>query len=81
FGTQTLKGFGIHEMAQAIVAAGAILYYLEETEHKELAHISSITRLEEERYMWLDRFSVRNLELLSPNQPDGIPLIDVLNHV
>ena len=68
-------------MAQAIVAAGAILYYLEETEHKELAHISSITRLEEERYMWLDRFSVRNLELLSPNQPDGIPLIDVLNHV
>ena len=81
FGTQTLKGFGIHEMSQAIVAAGAILYYLEETEHKELSHISSITRLEQERYMWLDRFSVRNLELLSPNQPDGIPLIDVLNHV
>ena len=81
FGTKTLKGFGIHEMSQAIVAAGAILYYLDETEHKELAHISSITRLEQERYMWLDRFSVRNLELLSPNQPDGIPLIDVLNHV
>ncbi len=81
FGTQTLKGFGIHEMSQAIVAAGAILYYLEETEHKELSHISTITRLEQERYMWLDRFSVRNLELLSPNQPDGIPLIDVLNHV
>ena len=81
FNTTTLKGFGIEENREAIVAAGAILHYLDETEHKEVSHISSISRIEEERYMWLDRFTVRNLELLHPNQSDGVPLIDVLDQV
>jgi DNA mismatch repair protein MutS len=81
FATTSLKGFGIEDLPQAIIAAGAILYYLEETEHKELSHIAQITRLEEERFMWLDRFSVRNLELLSTGQPDGVPLIDILDKV
>lgn len=81
FNTSSLKGFGIEEDHDAIAAAGAIMHYLDETEHKEVSHISSISRIEEERFMWLDRFTVRNLELLQANQPDGVPLIEVLDHV
>ncbi len=81
FKTKNLKGFGIEEMEAAITAAGAILHYLDETQHKELSHISVIARLEEERYMWLDRFTIRNLELVSSSQLDGVPLIDVINNV
>ncbi len=81
FKTKNLKGFGVEEMEGAIVAAGAIIHYLNETEHKELDHIVAVSRLEEERYMWLDRFTVRNLELVSSYQMDGVPLIDILNEV
>ncbi len=81
FRTQNLKGFGIEENKAAIIAAGAILYYLDDTEHKEVNHISSISRLEEEKYMWLDKFTVRNLELIRPQQSDGVSLLDVLDHV
>ncbi len=81
FGTKNLKGYGIEDLGEAIIAAGAVLHYLDETQHKDLGHISSIARLEEERYMWLDRFTVRNLELISSAQVDGVPLIDVLNDV
>ena len=81
FQTQNLKGFGIEEMDQAIIAAGAVLYYLESTEHKELGHIKSISRLEEEKFMWLDRFTIRNLELVQSNQSDGNALIDILDEV
>ena len=81
FKTNSLKGFGIEALNQAIVAAGAILHYLEATEHKEVGHITSISRLEEERYMWLDKFTVRNLELVGSNQPDGTALIDILDQV
>lgn len=81
FKTNSLKGFGIEEQPQAIVAAGAILHYLEATEHKEVGHITAISRLEEERYMWLDKFTVRNLELVGSNQPDGTALIDILDEV
>jgi len=79
FHTSTLKGFGIEDMPEAIVAAGAILYYLKETEHKEVSHIRSIARIEEDRYVWLDRFTIRNLELISPSQEGGIPLIKIMD--
>jgi DNA mismatch repair protein MutS len=79
FNTATLKGFGIDGVPMGIIAAGVILHYLRETEHKEIGHISRITRLEEERYVWLDRFTVRNLELVYPQQEGGIPLIQILD--
>ncbi|QCK13697.1 DNA mismatch repair protein MutS [Mangrovivirga cuniculi] len=79
FKTNSLKGFGVEEMEHGIVAAGSILQYLEDTEHKDLAHISAISRIEEEKYVWLDRFTIRNLELIAPQQPGGVPLIDILD--
>lgn len=79
FNTTNLKGFGIEEMPEAICAAGSVLYYLEETEHREVGHISSISRIEADKYVWLDKFTIRNLELLFTQQPDGTPLIDILD--
>lgn len=79
FKTQSLKGFGIEEMEEAIVSAGAILNYLSFTEHKEIAHISSIARMDEEKYVWLDKFTIRNLELVQTQIPGGVPLVDVLD--
>lgn len=67
FDTKSLKGFGIDNMDSAIAAAGAILYYLEFTEHKNIAHITSISRIEEDKYVWIDKFTIRNLELFSSN--------------
>ena len=80
FKTANLKGFGIENMQHAIVAAGTVLHYLAETEHNELGHITKITRLEAEQYVWLDRFTIRNLELVYAQQEGGMPLIDVLDH-
>lgn len=80
FKTTTLKGFGIEKLNSGIIAAGAVLYYLEETEHKDIAHISSISRIEEEKYVWLDKFTIRNLELIFPQQEGGVPLIDILDN-
>jgi DNA mismatch repair protein MutS len=80
FGTTSLKGFGIENLPQGIVAAGAILYYLEETEHKEVKHISAISRIAEEKYVWLDKFTIRNLELIHAQQDGGVPLIQILDH-
>jgi len=79
FNTTTLKGFGIENLTMGIIAAGVILHYLRETEHKEISHISRVTRLEEEKYVWLDRFTVRNLELVFPQQEGGVPLIQILD--
>ncbi len=79
FGTANLKGFGIEEQELGIIAAGAILYYLEETEHKEIQHISSISRIAEEKYVWLDKFTIRNLELVYPQHEGGVPLIQILD--
>lgn len=79
FGTSSLKGFGIHQMHDAIVAAGAILHYLDITQHQRIGHITSISRIEEDRYVRLDRFTVRNLELISPLDEDGKSLLDVLD--
>ncbi|OOG70614.1 DNA mismatch repair protein MutS [Algoriphagus sp. A40] len=79
FGTANLKGFGIEELECGTVAAGAILYYLEETEHREVQHISSISRIAEEKYVWLDKFTIRNLELVFPQHEGGVPLIQILD--
>lgn len=79
FGTSSLKGFGIEKLFFGIIAAGAVLRYLEETEHKKIKHIASIARIEEDQYVWLDRFTIRNLELLYPQQEEGVPLIHVLD--
>lgn len=79
FGTATLKGFGIEDMAFGIISAGTIFYYLKETEHRELNHISAIARIEEERYVWLDKFTIRNLELVLPQQIGAVPLIDIFD--
>ncbi len=78
FKTSSLKGFGVEEMGEAIIAAGAILHYLEETEHREISHISSISRIDEDKYVWLDKFTIRNLELIYA-QNDGVSLIEVLD--
>src|SRR5688572_17857087 len=79
FKTATLKGFGLDGLNEAIVAAGAILHYLEATEHKEVHHITSISRLDEEKYVWLDKFTIRNLELVSSQHEGGVPLIQILD--
>jgi DNA mismatch repair protein MutS len=79
FQTTSLKGFGIDGMDKAIVAAGAILHYLEATEHKETKHIASISRIDEEKHVWLDRFTIRNLEILHSPNDGGVPLLHVLD--
>ena len=80
FGTIGTKGFGIAHMPHAIIAAGAILHYLKDTEHPNLQHIISIRRIEREDFMWLDRFTIRNLELLQPVSEKGICLINILDN-
>ena len=79
FKTINLKGFGLEGMDKAIIAAGAVLQYLESTEHKELGHIASISRIEEEKYVWLDRFTIRNLELVQSQHEGGVPLLNILD--
>jgi DNA mismatch repair protein MutS len=79
FKTASLKGFGIDDLGEAIIAAGAILHYLEETEHRDTSHISYISRIDEEKYVWLDKFTIRNLELVFPQNDGGVPLIDILD--
>jgi DNA mismatch repair protein MutS len=79
FKTTTLKGFGLEDMHEAIVAAGAILHYLETTEHKDLHHITAISRIDEERYVWLDKFTIRNLEILHSQHDGGVPLLEILD--
>ena len=79
FGTSSLKGFGIDRMHEAIIAAGAILHYLDITRHTQTSHITSISRIEEEKYVRLDRFTVRNLELIEPLDPDGKSLLNVID--
>ncbi len=78
FKVSSLKGFGIDAMPEAIVAAGAILYYLEFTEHRQTQHIASISRIDEDRFVWIDRFSIRNLELFSSGA-EGCSLFEVLD--
>ena len=79
FEVKSLKGFGIERLSTAITAAGVALHYLNETEHRNLQHISSISRIEEDRYMWLDRFTIRNLELIGSAHEDAVTLVDILD--
>lgn len=79
FQTKNLKGFGVQDMPLAIVAAGTLLYYLDQTQHNNISHITSLSRIEEERYVRLDRFTVRNLELISSMGEDGKSLIDFMD--
>lgn len=79
FKVQGLKGFGVEDMGLAQVAAGATLHYLATTENKNIRHISSISRIQPDRYVWLDRFTIRNLELLYSPHESGVPLVNVLD--
>lgn len=79
FQTNSLKGFGVEELTLGQIAAGAILHYLGETQHDQLGHISQIQRIEEEKYVWLDRFTIRNLEIISPLNENGKTLFDTIN--
>lgn len=79
FQTASLKGFGVEDMPYAISAAGAILYYLDLTQHHQVGHIRSISRLEEDRYVWLDKFTIRNLELFNSVNENAKTLIDVID--
>ncbi len=79
FETTSLKGYGVENMPLAIIASGAILHYLDITQHSHIKHITGLSRIEEERYVWLDRFTIRNLELFSPLHDGGRSLINVID--
>ncbi|MDZ4668298.1 MAG: DNA mismatch repair protein MutS [bacterium] len=79
FQTQNLKGFGIQDLQLGIISAGVCMHYLSETHHEQVGHILSISRINEEKYVWLDRFTIRNLELLFSANENGVPLIQVLD--
>lgn len=79
FGTKSLKGFGVEHMHSGVVAAGAIMQYLEMTQHTNISHITSLSRIEEEKYVRLDKFTIRSLELLAPMQEDGAGLLNVID--
>ena len=79
FGTSSLKGFGIEHLNLAIMSCGAILHYLGETKHDKLQHITAVSRVEEDQYVWLDRFTVRNLELFGSSHDNGKCLIDIID--
>ncbi len=79
FETTSLKGFGVEGMEQAITSCGAILHYLNETKHDKLKHITRVSRIDEEEYVWLDKFTVRNLEIYGSNHENGKCLVDVID--
>lgn len=79
FQTNSLKGFGIEELQDGIISAGAILYYLSETQHNRVQHITSIQRIAEDAYVWMDRFTIRNLELYHSYNPNAVTLLDVID--
>ncbi|PWA06957.1 DNA mismatch repair protein MutS [Flavobacterium psychrotolerans] len=79
FQTNSLKGFGIEELSEGIIASGAILYYLSETQHNKRQHITSIQRIAEDAYVWMDRFTIRNLELYHSYNPNAVTLLDVID--
>jgi DNA mismatch repair protein MutS len=84
FGTTSLKGFGVEQLPLGIIAAGAAMHYLAETQHDRVQHISHLARIDEERYVWLDRFTIRNLELFQPSGNGefqrGKSLVDIIDH-
>ena len=80
FGTNSLKGFGVSQLKDGIISAGVIVHYLSENQHDRLGHITAISRIEEDKYVWLDRFTIRNLELISSPHENATTLIDVMDH-
>ena len=80
FNVKSMKGFGVDHLKNGMIAAGAILQYLELTQHTQIGHITHLSRIEEEKYVRLDKFTIRSLELLQPMQEDGKSLLDVLDH-
>ncbi|KRD59815.1 DNA mismatch repair protein MutS [Flavobacterium sp. Root935] len=79
FQTVSLKGFGVEELKEGIIASGAILYYLSETQHNRVQHITAIQRIAEDAYVWMDRFTIRNLELYHSYNPNAVTLLDVID--
>lgn len=79
FQTNSLKGFGIEDLTAGIIASGAILYYLSETQHNRIQHISTIQRIAEDSYVWMDKFTIRNLELYFSSSPNAVTLLDVID--
>jgi DNA mismatch repair protein MutS len=79
FQTVSLKGFGIEELQDGIIASGAILYYLSETQHNKVQHITAIQRIAEDAYVWMDRFTIRNLELYQSYNPNAVTLLEVID--
>jgi DNA mismatch repair protein MutS len=79
FGVNSLRGFGVDEIPEGIIAAGAVLYYLSETQHSNLKHIQNISRIAEDKYIWMDRFTVRNLELYHASSHNAVTLLDVID--
>nr|WP_315158770.1 DNA mismatch repair protein MutS [uncultured Flavobacterium sp.] len=79
FQTVSLKGFGVEELREGIIASGAILYYLSETQHNRVQHITAIHRIAEDAYVWMDRFTIRNLELYHSYNPNAVTLLDVID--
>ncbi|WP_404812875.1 DNA mismatch repair protein MutS [Capnocytophaga canimorsus] len=79
FQTNSLKGFGVEELTESLLAAGSILYYLSETQHNKLQHITSIQRIMEDAYVWLDKFTIRNLELYTGTSSQSVTLLDVID--
>ena len=80
FETKSLKGFGVDGLRMAVVAAGAALHYLKETQHNKVSHIASLTRIEEDHFVWMDQFTIRNLELVESTGVNGVSLLNVLDH-
>jgi DNA mismatch repair protein MutS len=79
FQTNSLKGYGIDDFNEAVISSGAILYYLSETQHNKIQHITNIQRIAEDAYVWMDRFTIRNLELYHSYNPNAVTLIDVID--
>jgi DNA mismatch repair protein MutS len=79
FGVNSLRGFGVQEIPEGIIAAGAVLYYLSETQHNNLKHIQNISRIAKDKYIWMDRFTVRNLELYHASSHNAVTLLDVID--
>lgn len=79
FSVSSLKGYGVEGMSSAVTSAGAVLYYLDSTQHTQTQHITHISRIENERYVWMDKFTIRNLELFQTTSPEGRSLADVLD--
>ena len=79
FGTNSLKGFGVEDLELGIIAAGAVLYYLQDTQHTQTANITHINRVEQKKYVWLDRFTIRNLEITGSHNDNACTLLDVVD--